>query len=415
MLAAEVPSPLKGLLRNFNPILTKPQQDNLARIVTGMFAYEGEKYVNKINDSFIPHKDQSNLNRFVTDPKWDYRAVNQRRIKLVEEELDLRGSKLCYLILDDTNVERYSGKGVGYHHDSKHGVIRGHNYVTEVCTAIVNNKNNDTTTTYPIDFRLYMPEGSTSKPFENKIDLACQMVDEFNPPSKHTIVAFDEWYFCGELVKHVEDRGFDWVSEAKSNRVVFYNEERLNVSKLLDRSRPFLRDVEVDGELYQCLDTETFIPKMGGGKNTRILFNCKADTKDIHFTCTNMLKSKEPSTAVILEHALKRAGIESFHWDIKNVLGFEDYRFRESDAAIIHSHLVLLAYSLLLILKKRMEKREERTLPDRHQNHSIGDACRWVRDRCLVAICSWFKERVLEGLDVPKIVGMINPQIRIYK
>lgn len=308
MLAAEVPSPLKGLLRNFNPILSKPQQDNLARIITGMLAYEGEKYVNKINDGFIPHKDQSNPNRFITDPKWDCRALNRRRIRLVEEELDLGGSRLCYLILDDTNVERYSGEGVGYHHDSKHGLIKGHNYVTEVCTV---NEN-----TYPIDFRLYMPKGSnTKKQFQNKIDLACQMIDEFNPPSKHVIAEFDEWYFCGEMVKHAEDRGFDWISEAKSNRIVFCDEERLSVSKLLDRSRHLFRDVELDGELYQCLDSEAYIPKMGG-KNTRLLFNCKADTKDIHFSCT---------------------------------------------------------------------------------------------------VCRWFKEKVLEGLDVPKMLGLINPQIRIYK
>jgi hypothetical protein len=96
-------------------------------------------------------------------------------VKLVEDELDLRGSKgSCYLILDDTNVERYSGEGVvGYHYDSKHSIIKGHNYVTEVCTV-------NQTTTYPIDFRLYMPEGSTTKQFENKIHLACQMVDELS-------------------------------------------------------------------------------------------------------------------------------------------------------------------------------------------------------------------------------------------
>jgi hypothetical protein len=54
MLATEVLSPLKGLLRNFNPILSKPQQDNLARIIAGMLVYEGEKYVSKINCSFNP-------------------------------------------------------------------------------------------------------------------------------------------------------------------------------------------------------------------------------------------------------------------------------------------------------------------------------------------------------------------------
>ncbi|GEM_PF-2403194 len=63
------------------------------------------------------------------------------------------------MINDDTNVERYSGEGVGYHHDdSKHGVIKGHNYVTEVCIIIIIKD-----TTYPVDFRLYMPEGSAKK------------------------------------------------------------------------------------------------------------------------------------------------------------------------------------------------------------------------------------------------------------
>jgi len=34
------------------------------------------------------------------------------------------------LIIDDTVVERYGGEGVGYHHDSKHGLVKGHCYVT---------------------------------------------------------------------------------------------------------------------------------------------------------------------------------------------------------------------------------------------------------------------------------------------
>ena len=412
MLTSEVPSPMKGLLRNFASLLSKPQQDNLARIVVGMMATEGEKCVKNVGDSFIPHKDQSNLNRFITDPKWDYHALNKRRIELVEDELGLKGSELCYLLMDDTNVERYGGEGVGYHHDSKHGLIKGHNYVTEVCSV--------GDVIYPIDLRLYMPEGTSNKPFRNKIELACELIDTFNSPSKQTIVEFDEWYLCGEVVKHVEDRGFDWVSEAKSNRVVFYGDdgqghgERLHINELAERMRPFYRDVEVDGELYQCLDMDGYLPKIG---KTRLLFNCKADTKDIHYSCTNILREKEPSTVAMLKHALKRADIEPFHWDIKNILGFGDYRFRESDAAIIHSHLILLAYSLLLIMKRRIEKREKRERTERKEErrYSIGEACRWVRDRCIVAFCRWIEDKFSQGIRLPNILTMIKPQLRIYK
>ncbi len=401
---------MKGLLRNFAPLLSKPQQENLARIVVGIMAAEGERCVKNVNDSFVPHKDQSNLNRFITDPKWDHRALSRRRVELVEDELGLRGKSLCYLLLDDTNVERYGGEGVGYHHDSKHGLIRGHNYVTEVCS--VNG------TLYPVDLRLYMPEGTSSKPFKNKIELACELIDSFNPPSRRTIVEFDEWYLCGDVVKHVEDRGFDWMSEAKTNRIIFYGvdeqgkNERLRVDEFAGRMRPFFRDVEVDGEIYQCLDTEAYMPKVG---RTRLLFNCKADTKDVHYACTNILRAREESTASLLKRALKRAEIESFHWDIKNVLGFGDYRFRESDAAIVHSHLVLLTYSLLLIAKSRTEKRAALEQNEEERRYSIGEACRWMRDRCIVAFCRWIGDRFSEWMQLPKILAAINPRLRTYK
>jgi hypothetical protein len=196
---------------------------------------------------------------------------------------------------------------------------------------------------------------------------------------------------------------------------VFCNEEKLNVTELLERSRRFfLHDVEVDGELSS---TSAWTPKKHSfqrwaGRIIQELCSTARLTQKMftYFTCTNILKSSEPSTAVILKHALKRARIESFHWDIKNVLGFEDYRFRESDAAIIHSHLVLLAYSLLLILNKRIERHDSE-----QKQHSIGEACRRIRDRCLIAVCRWFQDRTLEGLTIRNILGMISPQIRIYK
>lgn len=161
--------------------------------------------------------------------------------------------------------------------------------------------------------------------------------------------------------------------------------------------KPFFRDVDIDGDLYQRLDMEAYIPKLG---NVRLLFNCKAGTKDMHHVCASSIK--DLSAQDLLKKSFERAKIESFHWGIKNVMGFGDYRFRESEAAITHPHLVLLAYSLLLILK-RIEKKRRR-LPDQqreHQNHSIGDACRWVRDRCIIAMCRWFKDRISEGLDIP--------------
>jgi hypothetical protein len=45
--------------------------------------------------------------------------------------------------------------------------------------------------------------------------------------------------------------------------------------------------------------------------------------------------------------------IENSYKDAKQ-LGFGEYRFRKSEAALIHAHLVFLAYLLLQILRYRL-------------------------------------------------------------
>ncbi|MEM2759289.1 MAG: transposase [Nitrososphaerales archaeon] len=432
MLAAEVPSPFKGLLKSFNGILSKPQQRNLASLVLGFIAAEGEKNVKGMANSLVPYRNQSSLNRFITDAKWDYRALNYRRLRLVEKELGLSDNsnssdKQCYFIVDDTTVEKYGGEVVGYHHDSKHGLIRGHCYVTGLCVCSSNSKSNsngryDDDAWYPTDLKLYMPAGSSpfskERLFRSKIDLACELIDEFSPPGagkedeEGVMVSFDEWYFCSEVVKHAEGRGFQWTSEAKSNRIILYQDERLHVGELADIMKPFFRDVEVDGELYQCCDLQVYMPRIG---KVRLVFNCKADTKDMHNMCTSITNESEPFTANIVKRSLKRSEIESFYWDVKNVIGFGEYRFRESEAAIVHSHLVFLVYTLLQILKKRMESRDEERrevmMKGKGKRCSIGEACAWLRDRCLLSFCIWIKDKLAAGLDITKIAGMIRPQI----
>src|SRR5262249_54339548 len=77
--------------------------------------------------------------------------------------------------------------------------------------------------------------------------------------------------------------------------------------------------------------------------------NAKADTKDIHALCTD-LQEDESTT---FTYARKRASIENSYKDAKQ-LGFGEYRFRKSQAALIHAHLVFLAYILLQILRFRL-------------------------------------------------------------
>jgi hypothetical protein len=66
--------------------------------------------------------------------------------------------------------------------------------------------------------------------------------------------------------------------------------------------------------------------------------------------CTDLV---DCSVEEIVGHALVRHGIEDFYKQAK-ALGFSEYRFRESEAALIHAHLVSLACTLLDVLRRRL-------------------------------------------------------------
>ena len=56
----------------------------------------------------------------------------------------------------------------------------------------------------------------------------------------------------------------------------------------------------------------------------------------------------QEDVSTIIRYAQKRVTIENSYKDAKRA-GFGEYRFRKSEAALIHAHLVFLAYILLQI------------------------------------------------------------------
>jgi hypothetical protein len=92
---------------------------------------------------------------------------------------------------------------------------------------------------------------------------------------------------------------------------------------------------------------QVFVPKIG---NACFVVNVKADTKDVHLLTTNLAGS---SLEELVGHALVMCRINKFH-KVAKFLGFGEYRFRTSEAALIHAHLVALAYILLDVLRRRL-------------------------------------------------------------
>jgi hypothetical protein len=185
--------------------------------------------------------------------------------------------------------------------------------------------------------------------FKTRVELACDLIREHIGRAKQTICEWDSWFMCKEVVDQCVAKGCNWIGEIKSNRIVFYEGNRYRLDKLFDElcSEGSFSDIIVGGELFQACKVDVFMPKVG---DVSIVVNVKAQTKDVHLLCTDLV---DLGVEEIVEHALVRHRIEDFYKQAK-ALGFGEYRFRESEAALIHAHLVSLACTLLDVLRRRL-------------------------------------------------------------
>ena|SRR5208337_4035924 len=343
---AGIPRRLKHLFSKFKPFFTKPQYENFCRTELGlMVAGKSEHDVKSINELFIDRKDQSSLNRFITESKWDAQAVVKEGRDLLLNEAELN-SDIEYKLFDDSVCRKYSihTEMACYNHSSTMGTVLSHDYVTSLYV------NNDVAVSDGL--RLYGNERKCKEKdveFKTKVQLACELIRDHVSRAKQTICMWDSWFMCQDTVAQCRSQGYNWIGEIKSNRIVFYEGKRFRLDELFDWlcCEGAFFDVVVNGEVYSASRAEVFMPKVG---KVSIVMNAKAGTKDVHLLCTDLT---DFSLYEIVAHALERHRIEDFYKEAK-ALGLGEYRFRESEAALIHAHLVSLACTLLDVLRRRL-------------------------------------------------------------
>jgi len=367
---AGIPSRLKHLFSKFKKHFSKPQYENFCRAELGMIvAGEGEHDVKSINELFIERKDQSSLNRFITEPKWNVEAVVKegRDLLLSEAKLD---SSVEYKVIDDTVCKKYSPRTemVCYNHSSTMGTVLSHDYVTSL---YVNNG-----VAVSDGLKLYGNERKCKEKgveFKTRVQLAYELIQDHVSQAKQTIWMWDSWFMCQDTAAKCGAHGYNWIGEIKGNRIAFHDGKRIHLHELVDKLRceGSFFDMIVDGEMYQACKVDVFMPKIG---YVSIVVNVRADSKDTHLLCTDLVGC---SVEEIVKHALQRHRIEDFYKEAKS-LGLGEYRFRESEAALIHAHLVSLACTLLDVLRRRLLRYSIlKSLP------SFEATVEWIRKRAM--------------------------------
>lgn len=336
---ATYPSIIVNNLKHFAEFFSKPQLEHFAQYLTGLMVSEN-RTVQGINDNFVCHKDQSNLNRFLTEAEWPEERVEQRRVELIKQELAGMSSRNGALYIDDTLLHKRGDKieGVGKYFDSATKTyILGHNLVTAQLTIKERQ--------FPLGFKRYQKYDESPAGFKTKFELAYELVREADLEGyPFCVVGFDEWYFSKEFTQRIEKLGKDWVTQAKTNRKVVINNRRISIGEWL-KGLPFERfkRCEINREIYYCYQKVCLMSRQGWVKV--IAYYRKEDRSDgLVILVTNRLDWDERKVINIYQG---RWSIETFYQDSKQNLGLEDYEMRSLRGITRHWYLVFLAYTLL--------------------------------------------------------------------
>ena len=190
---------------------TKPQFNHVQNYVGGLIALN-KKTIKSISASSKEEKDQSSLNRFLTNAEWGEDEVQDRYIKKINHQTK---GKPVSLIIDDS-LSKKTGKHieeVQYHKDhAGNGYVFGHQIVTALimCMGLL----------LPLFPKLY------SKKTQSKIEFAKQLIEYASSKVKISQVIIDSWYVCNDIIELCFKKGITLIGNIKSNRVIQFEDEK---------------------------------------------------------------------------------------------------------------------------------------------------------------------------------------------
>ena len=319
---------------------TKPQFNHVKNYVGGLIALN-KKTIKSICASSKEEKDQSNLNRFLTETDWNEDEVQDRYLKKINHQTK---GKPISLVIDDS-LSKKTGKHieeVQYHKDhASNGYVFGHQIVTALimCMGLL----------LPLLPKLY------SKKTQSKIEFAKQLIEYASSKIKISQVIIDSWYVCNDIIKLCLKKGITLIGNIKSNRVIQFEDGKSKWIKInkyyksISRKKKCFTTIIIDDVTYKIHSKIIRLKKVGFVKlviSRQWLEEKKKCSRPFYIICTDTTKPD----LYILRNYIQRWSIETFHKDIKQNLGLEAYQMRLKTGITRHLILVTLAYAVLKLM-----------------------------------------------------------------
>ena len=365
-----------------------PERRHFAEYVTGLMVAE-RKNVSAINAEFVETTDQSCLNRWITQVRWDGKWLNEHRLEWLQDRPSTRYSARGVIAIDNTLVGHRGEKieDVGWfwdHSDQRHLIAHDYVIANYVCTS---------GTYYPLEFRRFRKrkEGETDPSFKSHTELFKELVDWVVLRQIPGDFAFDCYFSSVDSLHHIHKRQRGYVAALKSNRKVEFKGRVMTVTEMAS-AIPSEDRKPVIGKRNQWYFTKTLsLPKLGHRVRVVILWNRKNGREAVKFLLTNRVHWE--ISRILNVYRKRWTGTETFHRDGKHHLGMGDCQVRSGEGQTRHMYLVMLAHSLLMARMRQGRARDwAHTVLT-----TIGEACRAVSRETLSKTISWAVEQATTG------------------
>ncbi len=302
-----------------------------------------------------------------------------------------------YLALDDSVHTKTKGRkmgGLGRHYsNTEKRVVAGHCLFTGVYVLLGQR--------CPLAPRLYRQKcdcETAEVPFQSKIDLAVEQIEQFEPvPDTHTHVLIDSWYHCRRVRRAAQKRGWDVSGALKSNRcmrLTLPNGERewIQLSKYAaqlseqDWQVVIWPSAEGGQPVYAHL-VHTWIRKLGP---TTLLITCH-DLTDPGKSLRYWGSTRLVLTAQALINILAiRWEVETFFEYDKDLLGSDHYQLMSAQG-------VLRFWTLTACMMAFLEERRAAS------PLTCGDIRRAIQDEHQTNFLHWLFTQFASGRSVEQI------------
>ena len=375
--------------------ICEPERRHFAEYLTGLMV-AARKTVRGINSEFAMTTDQSCLNRFLTEVKWDEAELNERRLHWLQKDSSTRYGDRGVIAIDNVLID-HDGKfikDVGWlwdHAEGRNKIAHDYLIANYVCTSGKH---------YPLEFRRFRKRDQcevTGEEFFDHTKLCCQLVDwacEQEIPGDFT---FDSYFTNAEILNHIHGkqdrfgRPRGYVGDLKFNRKIWWKGRELKAEEMAAQIDPASRKSFHRGRKQQWYFTTTIrIPNVNHKVRIVIIWNKKRDREACKILVTNRIAWEV--VRILQVYRYRWTGTETFHRDGKQELGMGDCQLRDGQGQTRHMYLVMLAYTLLMAQLKQSRAKEWALC----KLTTIGEACRAVLRETMRSTLDWAIEQITE-------------------